>query len=451
MTAGGDASAALWDAATGAARRRLEGAKGAWICFAAFAHDGRLVAGAGYGPGQGNAVHVWEAATGRVLHRLAGHNGGARSLAFSPDDKVLASGGFDNVIRLWDLGTGKPLRVLSGHAGGVSSLAFAPDGKALASASYDGSVRLWDPATGKHLRRLAAGEQRSVYFLTFSPDGRLLASGGDDQTVRLVEVASGREVGRLSGHAALVHSLAFSRDGRTLASGSYDSTARLWELATGKELARFTGHREWVWSVALSPDGRTLATAGKDGSALLWNVFPPVKGPPDLDGLWADLAGDDAPAAHRAVGALADVPGRSVPFLAARLQPVAAPGEMDPKRTARLIEELDDDEFTVRERATQELEDLGSEVEAALRRALARDPSAEVQRRLEGLLEKLRQPVVSPERRRLARALRVLEQAGTPEARRVLDRLARGHPAAWLTQEARDARDRLDRKPPARP
>jgi WD40 repeat protein len=458
LTAGGDGTARLWDAATGAALRRFEG-HGGWVCFAAFAADGKRVAGVGYGSGAGNAVHVWETATGRLLHRLEGHNGGARSAAFSPDGKVLASGGFDHVIRLWDLATGKPLRSLNGHNEGVSSVAFAPGGKALASGSYDGTVRLWDPSNGRQLRSLGAGEQKGVYYLAFSPDGRVLASAGNDQTLRLVEVASGKEIRRLTGHSGLVHMLAFSRDGRTLASASYDSTARLWEVATGKELRRFTGHREWVWSVALSPDGRTLATASKDGTALLWDLPSAAGGgaravqlsPRDLERLWADLAGEDATAAYQAVWALAGAPDKTVAFLASRLEPASGPAELDPKRIARLIEELDDDEFTVREKATAELEALGAEVEAALRRALAADPSAEVQRRLESLLEKLKQPVGSPKRRRLGRALQVLEQAGTPEARRVLDKLARGTPGAWLTQEARESRDRLDHRPPSGP
>src|SRR5262245_50936108 len=61
-----------------------------------------------------------------------GHTDGAQAVAFSPDGKLLASGGFDNTIKLWEVGTGRMLRTLVCK---VKSIAFSPDGRTLASAS----------------------------------------------------------------------------------------------------------------------------------------------------------------------------------------------------------------------------------------------------------------------------------------------------------------------------
>ena len=113
------------------------------------------------------------------------------------------------------------------------------------------------------------------------------------------------------------------------------------------------------------------------------------------------------------VWALAAVPKQSVPWIKERVRPVPD----DPKRLGQLIAELDAVQFAVREKATVELEKLGDAAEAALRKALAGRPSAEVERRAKLLLEKLRGPVTAPDRLRNLRAIEALEHAGTPEAR----------------------------------
>jgi len=137
------------------------------------------------------------------------------------------------------------------------------------------------------------------------------------------------------------------------------------------------------------------------------------------------------------------VPDQAVPLLRERFSKSGpVPGA---ERIAKLIAELDDDEFKVRERASEELEKLGAAADAALHRALESKPSAEVRKRIEALLAKRSPAGMSPERLTALRALEVLELAGTPEARRLIKSLAEGDPAAPATAEAREARERLGR------
>jgi hypothetical protein len=136
-----------------------------------------------------------------------------------------------------------------------------------------------------------------------------------------------------------------------------------------------------------------------------------------------------------------------VPFLAKLMRPQAA--SADPHTIAALVGDLDSNQFTVREKAMQALEKLGKVAEPALRTALAaRQPSLEIRRRMERILEKLEGPVTAPERLRELRALEVLEQIGSAEARQLLETLAQGAADAPLTQEARTALRRLARVAP---
>jgi hypothetical protein len=133
-----------------------------------------------------------------------------------------------------------------------------------------------------------------------------------------------------------------------------------------------------------------------------------------------------------------------VPFLSKTLAPVP---RVEEKRLRQLIAELDDDDFTVREKATAELEKLAEAAEPALRKAVEDAASAEVRQRAKALVDKLEGKSAGERWRRL-RALEVLEQAGTPEARQLLEKLAEGAPEARFTQEARASLRRLARRTP---
>jgi hypothetical protein len=447
VSGGQDGVVRVWDLASAKDVQRLEGHTRTIWCLT-FAPDGKTLASAS----DDTSVRLWDVVAGKCLATLARHGGAVWFVSFAPDGKTLASSCEDSIIRLWDVGTGREVKQLLGHAGGVWPVAYAPDGRTIVSGGSDGTVRVWDAATGKEVRQ-CLGHERGVWPLAVAADSKTAASAGwQDHTLRLWELATGKERCIIRPPKGARY-LALSPDGRTLASGDDEHSVRLWDLATGKERRRFEGHRGQVLTMAFSPDGKALATGSADGTILVWNVaaVPPETLPPPADvgpkaqeKWWADLATADAARAHTIIWQLVAVPQQAVPFLEERLNP--ASGGADSRRIEELVGHLDDDQFSVRERAMAELEKLGAPAEAALRKVLQGEPSLEVRRRAERLLEKLEARVTSPDVLRALRALEVLEQIGTPEARQVLEKLARGAPEAALTLDAKRAVERLARR-----
>ena len=217
---------------------------------------------------------VHASASPTELHPVAtleGHADWVRSVSFSPDGTLLASGSKDNTIRLWDVSSGQLKAILEGHAGWINSVSFSPDGTLLASGSKDNTIRLWDVASGQ-LKAELKGHTDWAYTVSFSPDGTLLASGSGDETVRLWDVASGQLKATFEGHTGWVNSVSFSSDGSTVASGSDDGTVRLWDVSSGQLQATFEVHADWVWSVSFLPNGAIVASGSKDDTVKLWDV-----------------------------------------------------------------------------------------------------------------------------------------------------------------------------------
>jgi WD40 repeat protein len=236
------------------------------VAFIAYAPDGLRLASA-----QGKDLNLWDTTNWNVVATLKGHEADIRSMAYSTDGRILATGSFDNTARLWDAAGGKELFTLRGHTDKVSGVALSPDGRLLATASHDRTVRLWDVSSGREVARLD-GHEDHVSGVAFSPDGRLLASSSNDTTIKLWDVAARQELTILKGHTSEVIRVAFSPDGKLLATAGDDSTIKLWDVATLKEAATLKGHGGGVLALAFSPDGKRLASTGDDASVRLWDV-----------------------------------------------------------------------------------------------------------------------------------------------------------------------------------
>lgn len=234
-----------------------------------FSPDGKiLISGGGRNDPQ---MRLWSVETGEKLSKLRAQRTSISALAISPNGSTLVSGGEDAAINFWDWQTGEYQATTLDHDSSVTSLAIAPDNKFLVSGSLDG-IRVWD---------LLAHPQRPLYTLAeignptnaiaIHPNGYILASGDLRGTVKLWNLQTGTMISQFSPHAKTISGLAFTPDGSTLITASHDSKIEVWDLASGQLLQTLTGHAGMVRTIALHPNGQILASGGNDG-VILWDL-----------------------------------------------------------------------------------------------------------------------------------------------------------------------------------
>jgi WD40 repeat protein/serine/threonine protein kinase len=280
-SAGADGTIRLWDARTGKALQiRNIHTPGRGLQGLAFSPDGqRLAFGGGGSRERGWTARVWDTRKWQDVppSPLATENT-VRSVAFSPDGRLLAAGCYaQGAVTIWEAGTGKPLLKLP-NQWVTMGVAFSPDSRSLALASNTGTVGVWDLRTGKEVVRPPLRHGAAATSVVFSPDGQRLASGSWDQTVRVWDTTTWKPVLVLTDPTGRVQSVAFSPDGTRLAWGSTDSTVKVWDEARVK-IDTLRGHTGWVTSVAFSRDGQQIASASADGTVKIWKA-PPVAEPP---------------------------------------------------------------------------------------------------------------------------------------------------------------------------
>jgi RNA polymerase sigma factor (sigma-70 family) len=469
VSASPDGAVRLWDATSGAEVRTLVPGT-TWDnsrpAFLRVTSDGTVVVA------RGDRLSFFRGGEGAAEVALANFPNGLTSLNVSADGKTLVLAGAalgSRVVQVWDVARRRPVADFTPPEGlTLECLGVSPRGRI--AARLGDQLHLLNARTGAVERTLERRPERppprargddgagygyfpGIQALSFSPAGDLLASAGhpaggltllDPSTGKIRHVLLPPPQGATNYE---LHNAVFSPDGRMLASESEPGVVDVWETASGGRRRRFVGHRSYQTALAFSPDGTRLASGNRDATILIWDVFgltteaaAPVT-EADLPGLWDRLLDADAGRAFLAMGRLLRSPERSVPFLGRQLLGRKNP---DAARLRAWLADLDSDNFQRRERASSELAKRPAEAEPLLNQALAGNPSAEMRRRTEVLLDAVASAPLTPETLRDLRALEVLEHAGDPAAAGIIRQLADGDHDPRVVAAARAARARLE-------
>jgi WD40 repeat protein len=245
-----------------------------------------------------------------IIKVLKDHNAALNSLAISPDQQYLVSGGEDKLLMIYSLAdmeplykypdnyysphgivitqpntiflgsgadiklidlTNKTLAVYSGNTTPIWSIDYAPDRNIITAGSYDYKIKVWDVGTTEIILTLE-GHTKSTLPVAFSPDGKYIVSGSLDRTVKVWNAKTGELMKSLEKHSDNIYDVEFHPSGNYFATASRDKTIRLWNFETGEVVKTYVGHDKGIMDIEFTPDGNHLLSASLDGSIRLWQT-----------------------------------------------------------------------------------------------------------------------------------------------------------------------------------
>lgn len=251
-------------------------------------------------------IVILNAVTGSQEASLSGHATFIRSITFSPDGVLLASGSNGKSVKLWDVQTGGIVKVFSGHGNWVESVSISADNAWVASGCWDKKVYLWSTQTGEchctieqkatvsqvsfsHMdpQHLISISDNKVYHwdlngnqigpecdgshLSFSLDGIQLALW--DKSEVIVQDSKSRTItARFQVATDTIKDCCFSPDGRLVAAAA-GSNFYLWDIGSSDSspVETYIGHSRHIIALAfVSPS--SIISASKDNSLKFWKI-----------------------------------------------------------------------------------------------------------------------------------------------------------------------------------
>lgn len=197
------------------------------------------------------------------------------ALDFSPDGKLLASGGGEpsrsGELKIWNVESGELVKALpEAHSDTINSVAFSPDGASLATCGSDRFAKIFSVGEGKLIRPLE-GHTHYVLGVTWRADGRMLATSGADMVIKVWDARTGEQVRTIPGYTKEVNSVRFVGLTDQVVTTSGDNAVRVKNSSNGGGVRDLGGATDYMFSLGVSADGKTIVAGGQDGVLRVWN------------------------------------------------------------------------------------------------------------------------------------------------------------------------------------
>jgi WD40 repeat protein len=272
----------VWDGRSGI--RKVEAADLTPATALAVGKDGGTIA---VGGGNYTKSHndIWVISADAKPCRLEGSELSIWNLRFSHDGSLLASGsGFptkrEGGLRLWDIGRCSLKKTLLGPEEPTNAVAFSPDDRLLATSGA--RIRVWDVATQSVLQTLNAPDEFTGALAFRGPKSGEIVTGSVSGTVRIWDWDNQKLLASFEAHASQIYALALAQNGTILASGAEDGSVKLWRLSSDQggpkdvlkatELATLFASSDGEWAI-VAPDGQ-FDTNQLDRISVMHWIFP---------------------------------------------------------------------------------------------------------------------------------------------------------------------------------
>ncbi|BAW96230.1 WD-repeat protein [[Synechococcus] sp. NIES-970] len=218
----------------------------------------------------------------QLLRTLAAHKDCVSALAFSHDQRFLASGGWDHQLKLWQVEDGKQISQVTAHDQGILNLKFIPledsaQGLAIASSGFSSEIKLWqlDPQRSipqLELQQTLEGHLGAVYALAVTVNKRLI-SGSHDQTLRQWQLQDGRLTQETLDLNDQIQAIALAPQENLFISGGTEGVLKFWRTPDHHLLGSLKNDpAETIQAIAIRADGKLFASGGDQGLIHLWQL-----------------------------------------------------------------------------------------------------------------------------------------------------------------------------------
>ena len=218
------------------------------------------------------SVYSYMGTTPQLLYNIDTETGAAYSVAFSPDNMKVVTGGDNDSVYVYDIANGNVILALGGHTANVKAVAYAPNGNLIASADASGKVKIWNASTGALVSTISA-HNSEINSVKFSPDNLSIVTAADDHMIHKFTVSNGNMTGMIHDHTDAVNQIDITQNQQYIISVSDDKTIRVFDFASGTALKIINdANRGTQNTVSISQDNNRFIVGTGDGSVVLWRL-----------------------------------------------------------------------------------------------------------------------------------------------------------------------------------